>query len=94
MKVTVQFEAQLRQVAAINELQVELPDRASVNSALLCVCEQLGEPLHERLLTADGQVRPSVMVFVNDRPVVSSVNEPHQLIDGDVVLLLPPISGG
>ena len=38
MKVTVQFEAQLRQVAAINELQVELPDRASVNSALLCVC--------------------------------------------------------
>lgn len=94
MKVTFQFEAQLRQVAGINSCVVELPENVSLLAAIQHVSDEAGEVLRERLLSARKAVQPGILVFVNERPVPSALTDNHRLQSGDVILLLPPISGG
>jgi|AntAceMinimDraft_11_1070367.scaffolds.fasta_scaffold02491_4 molybdopterin converting factor small subunit len=94
MKVTFQFEAQLRQVAGVNSFDVELPENVSLLTAIQHVSEEAGEALRERLLTAEKSVQPGIMLFVNELPVPSALTDNHRLDSGDVILLLPPISGG
>ncbi len=93
MEVTIQFEAQLRQVAGLSERTVEVTDQCSLLHVLQDVTATT-EALRERVLSEDGQIQPSLLLFVNDVPVPAGTAESATLHDGDRVLLLPPISGG
>jgi molybdopterin converting factor small subunit len=94
MKVTVQFEAQLREIAGTGSTETELPDGASFLDAVQKVVVDGTDALAERLLAKDGGLQPSLMAFVNDQPVIAATAGTHQVSDGDMILLLPPISGG
>lgn len=93
MQITVQFEAQLRQVAGLNERTVDVTDDCSLLH-LLQDATLTTEALRARVLSDDGQVQPSLLLFVNDVPVPAGAAQSVVLKDGDRVLLLPPISGG
>ena len=94
MKINVQFEAQLREVAGTGRIEMNLPDQASLLDGLKKVANDSERALAERLLTKDSTIQPGVMTFVNDQPVLGSLADSHQLSEGDTILLLPPISGG
>lgn len=94
MKVNVQFEAQLRQVAGADSTELDLPEESDLLTALRQAAESGGKELQDRLLTPQGSVQSALLVFVNDQPVPASALESQPLRDGDSVLLLPPISGG
>lgn len=93
MEITIQFEAQLRQVAGVDERTVETTEGSSVLHVLQDVTAT-AKPLRERILNDEGRVQPSLLLFVNDIPVAADTAENVVLKDGDRVLLLPPISGG
>ena len=88
MKITIQFEAQLREISGEAEVILDPPDSATLPEVLTLVSEAK-DALRERLFSG-SEVSPSLMVFVNEQPVTVD----HVLHDGDTVLLLPPISGG
>lgn len=90
MKVTIQFEAQLRHLAGSPDRQIVVDDGTSVQDV---VRESVSDTpaLAEAVLDAEGRPARSVLVFVNDVPVADFAAVLNQ---GDVVLLLPPISGG
>lgn len=92
MKIDIEFEAQLREVAGQQRTSVELLDGQSLSHAIQVVTEN-SAPLRDRLLTPTGDMQPSVMVFINEQPVSVAAGG-RTLNDGDTVLLLPPISGG
>jgi molybdopterin converting factor small subunit len=94
MKVAIQFEAQLRQVAGSGNVEIDVPDGGNLLKALQQVASSGSDELRDRLFTAEGTVQPSVLVFVNDQPVSSQFANVHVLNAGDTILLLPPISGG
>ena len=94
MEITVQFEAQLRQVVGVGQAAVTLPDDSSVEEALRVTANQFGPALEERLIGADGTVQRSVLLFVNDQPIAYAAVSEQMLKAGDVLLLYPPISGG
>ena len=94
MEITVHFEAQLRQVAGIEQAAVSVPDQCSVKDALQIIAKQFGPSLGERLIAPDGTLQRSVLVFVNEQAITHDLAAGHPLEAGDVVLLYPPISGG
>jgi len=94
MEITVQFEAQLRHVAGVGLASVNLPDGSSVEDALHEVTSKFGSALGERMIAADGTTLRSILLFVNDKPVVHAAVAEQRLKSGDVLLLYPPISGG
>jgi len=93
MKIIVQFEAQLRQVAGTGEQSLDVSEGASLSDAVQQVAN-LNAGLQERLLTTEGDIQSSVLMFVNDVPVRARTADSHALAGGDRVLFLPPISGG
>ncbi len=94
MKVAIQFEAQLRQVAGAGNVDIDVPEGSNLLTALQLVASSSNDGLHDRLLTEEGALQASVLVFVNDQPVPSQSADFHVLSAGDTILLLPPISGG
>lgn len=94
MQILFQFEAQLRQIAGTGERSLEITDGTSLADALDLAVPNEEQALRERILNTDGELQPSVMLFVNDAPVTSAAASELSLTDGDRVLLLPPISGG
>ncbi|MCA9047583.1 MAG: MoaD/ThiS family protein [Planctomycetaceae bacterium] len=93
MKITVQLEAQLRQAASADVLSPELPEGSTVADALQSAAA-LSAPVKSRLFDEHNRVQRSVLVFVNDQPVSADAVEQRLLNEGDVILLLPAISGG
>ncbi|MCR9197895.1 MAG: MoaD/ThiS family protein [Planctomycetaceae bacterium] len=93
LKITMVYEAQLREVAGQAEAVIDAEGVGSLLELLQHVAGQ-NEQLRPRLLAENGELLPSLLVFVNDQPVEHSAAAARSLADGDTVLLLPPISGG
>ena len=91
MKITIQFEAQLREVAGQSEVSLDVADDTNLRQVLEEAAAD-NDTLRERLFAGDS-LSASLMVFVNDQPIAGDAND-HSLNDGATVLLLPPISGG
>lgn len=94
MKVTLQFEAQLRQVAGFAETEIETESGASVLDALQKVVSCSSDELRHRILADDGSLQPTVLLFVDDQAVPTDLAGTTTLSDNSRVLVLPPISGG
>ena len=91
MTVTVQYSGQARKAAEIDSEKVDPPDGCSMAELLGKLAEKHGA-LREMLLTADGSVQPSLMLFLNDEQVMRG--EAVAFKDGDGLMIVPPISGG
>ncbi len=94
MQVTVNYEAQLRMAAGINTETLEVVDQYNLLELLRQVAAARGANLADRLLTADGQPQPGVLLFVNEQPIPAAAAATRTLEPDDVILLYPPISGG
>lgn len=94
MKVAIQFEAQLRQVAGAGNVDIDVPEDSNLLTALEQFTSSANNELHGRLFTKQGMLQTSVLVFVNDQPVPTQTANSHLLKADDRILLLPPISGG
>lgn len=81
MRVKVRFFAQVRELAGVREMLLELPEGATVSQGLLKLREAF-----PKLPLDSGRVA----VAVNR----SYVQEEHVLSEGDELALIPPVSGG
>ena len=83
----------LRELAGEREIDVSLPDGATVRDLL----NRLGELrpiLAQRLLDEDGNIPRSVNVFVNGRDIRDLGGLDTPVMPDDEVTLLPPAAGG
>jgi molybdopterin converting factor small subunit len=94
VKITFQFESQLRHAAGRSEFSVELEPECSVSHALQVLAAVMGEEFSARVLSAGGDVQSGLLIFLNERPVLPAELAAAILNEGDVLLLYPPISGG
>jgi len=92
MKVTVEYTAQVKRAAGISAEEFEFDATCSVRDLVTRVAAEHGDPLRGLLLDADGEVQPSLLLFVGDNQV--RPGDPAPLNDRDVVTILSPISGG
>jgi molybdopterin/thiamine biosynthesis adenylyltransferase/molybdopterin converting factor small subunit len=91
MRITVRYLAQLRQVVGRPSEGVDVEAPCSVRAFLARLAEREAG-LRALLLSAEGQVRPSILVFLGSEQVRTGEDPP--LKDGDALTLLTPIAGG
>lgn len=94
MQLRVQYTAQLRSAIGCAEEQVELPDGCSLADLLVHLAGELRREAAPFVLTASGQLQPSLLVAVNNGAVAAHEAARVRIQPGDVVLLMPPIAGG
>jgi molybdopterin converting factor small subunit len=91
MKVTIRYLAQMRHAAGTASEHVETAPGSTARSLVVSLAKDRGDPLRAALLTPEGTLRPSVLLFVADRQVGADDVALH---DGDDIVVLSPIAGG
>ena len=81
MNVRVQFYAQLRDLAGASELNVDLPDKATVGELLAKIYEKV-PTLHSR--------DKSILIGAG----VEFVDRSYELKPGEEISIMPPVQGG
>lgn len=81
MKLTIQLFAVAREWAGRDEIELELPDDATVATVRHALCESLPP------LAAVGE---RIAIAVNDE----YANDSQPLNDNDCIAVIPPVSGG
>jgi molybdopterin synthase sulfur carrier subunit len=85
----------LQQLLGQRELEVELPDRATVQDAIDRMAALIGEAAVPALLVDwSGTPQPHVRIMVNGREIGFLQGLTTPLRDGDELFVLPPAGGG
>lgn len=92
MNITVQFEAQVRRAAGTASASVALGDGATIGELLRTIAETANDPVRRILVDDSGEVRSTVLIFLNDVHVPSG--SVRRLTAADSVTITSPISGG
>lgn len=92
MKVTLHYETQLKRAVGTAAETLEVPDQSGVSAVVRAAADKHGEKVAAMLLDDQGQVRPSVLIFVGDEQIGSG--DSRELADGSTLTLMSPISGG
>ena len=94
IQLRIQYSAQLRTAAGRGEEAITLDDGSSLESLVRQLAQAHGGDVAAHLLAADGSIRPSLMIARNGAAVPSTLAARTTLVDGDVILFMPPIAGG
>ena len=92
MTVHLEYHAQIRSFIGKSADTLVLAADTTVQQAIHALLQKYGEDVRGFLTTPEGELRPSILLFLGDRQVRWSV--PTPLKDGDQLLLLSPIAGG
>jgi molybdopterin converting factor small subunit len=92
MKVTVEYAAQVKKAAGIASEDVEVSEQTTAQDVVRQVARAHGGGLSDLILNGDGNLHPSILLFVGDDQITWDL--PASLVDRDVVTILSPVSGG
>jgi molybdopterin converting factor small subunit len=90
MRVTVEYFGPARDAAGLAREEVDCDAPCTAQELVMRIARARGGRLAS-LLLRDDRLSPVVLLAVNDQQVES---EPVSLRDGDVVAIIPPVSGG
>jgi sulfur carrier protein ThiS len=93
MKIHVQMMGQLRGILRNDQEELELPSAATIHDAVLAIALR-HESSRSQFVTEQGEIRPSLLLVVNDTAIPASQATKFVLHDQDQLSILPPISGG
>jgi molybdopterin synthase sulfur carrier subunit len=94
-RVKLQTFLQLKELLGHREIEVELPEGATVQDALEQMAALMGERAVPALLRGeDRSPQPYLRIMVNGRDIAFLGGVATPLLDADVVLVLPPAGGG
>ena len=91
MRVTVEYFGPAREAAGVAVEEVVLDGPCSAGELVVRVARARGGRLAALILAGD-RLAPSILLAVNDRQAAGP--EPEPLRGGDVVTVIPPVSGG
>ena len=95
MKVTLKLAGALRDIAGYTETRVQLTTGATVKQLVDAWQQQLGDRMEEQALQYQwAHATTQVSVIINDEMVPQSSALEAILKEGDVVTLLPIVTGG
>lgn len=93
MKIRVYLMGQLRGILKKDEAEFELPSPATVHDALVMIAAH-HESSRLQFVTELGEIRPSLLLVLNDAAIPVRQASMIELHDQDQLTILPPISGG
>jgi MoaD family protein len=95
IKITLHTILELKQVVGQRLTEIDLPDGSTVEDFLTYMKDRWGDRLSTHLFDPDsGAVLPYVRIMVNGQTIQFLEGIETPLVEGDEVLILPPVSGG
>jgi MoaD family protein len=97
LHVSVRYFTVLREIVGKKEETIEFPkgQKATVNSVLKCLSTKYGKEFDEYVYDPKtGEVKGFLQFLVNGRSLSGAKPMESPLSDGDVLAILPPVSGG
>jgi MoaD family protein len=97
MRVSVRFFTTLREITGKKEevLQFSKDEKATVNIILEGLKKEYGRAFKEYVYDSNtGEIKGYLQFLVNGRSLSSPGDLKSELSDGDVLAILPPVSGG
>ncbi len=91
IKVRILLWGQLKANAQTDSIELEVGQPHTVENALCSLVDSM-VPLKGMLMTDEGQLRQSILVFVNGVQLAWGQDNPLQ--DGTEITLMSPIAGG
>jgi hypothetical protein len=91
MRLTVHYVAQIKSVAGLAAEHLDLDRPTQTRDVLARLVESHG-PLRQLLLTPEGSVQPTILLFLGDEQI--GPDRPIPSRDGDVLTILSPMAGG
>ena len=92
MKITFKYFAQSRQLAGQDTESIEVNEGINVIDALTTAAEKYGDAFKTLVLEDSGNIRPSIMVLLNEAPIPHGENP--VLSEGNVISIFSPVAGG
>lgn len=92
MKIHVSYLAQLKSLRGQENETLELGEAPTVRGVIDHLANAHGAKLRDMLLTGEGKVRTSILIFAGEDQVDPESLEP--LTDGQTLTLLSPMAGG
>lgn len=92
MNVELEYTAQLKRALGRGRESLEFADGAVLFEVMSELSARYGDAAREVLYLENGDLNPSIALFVNDKQVFSAAET--RIRDGDRVTLLCPIAGG
>jgi MoaD family protein len=95
IKITLHTILELKQVVGQRLTEIDLPDGSTVEDFLTYMRDRWGDKLSTHLFDPDSSaVLPYVRIMVNGQTIQFLEDMETPLVEGDEVLILPPVSGG
>jgi len=97
MKVNVEYLANFRLITGKNREEIRLNEGCSLDELVKKLNSMYGREFCRTLLDPEGNLKPYMMLIVNNREIYPSMQiklRDIKLKDGDSVAFLPPLSGG
>jgi MoaD family protein len=91
--VETRYYAFLHEITGVRVERFNLGAGATVQTLIEALNHKYGDRLRQYVLTEKGSLRPSIAVAINGQKITGDPLR-HPLKDGDVVVIIPPISGG
>lgn len=91
MRIFVTLTGPLRQAGPT---ELDVPEGTTLTDVCRRLADAAAGDVRRHLLTVDGEIEPSLLVAVNGVGVPPEERSSRRLVDGDDVLLMPPIAGG
>ena len=92
MNITVRFETQVKRAAGVSSKVIAAGHLETVAQVVRFLAEESGDQLRGILLNDAGEIRPTIVLFLDDDHVCAADECPLQ--DGAVLTIMSPISGG
>lgn len=92
MKITITCYARFRDVFG-EVTTIDLPDKATISDTLQSFAKRAG-PDADLLINSEGAIREYVMIMCQGIRILPSDADQITLVDGETIILFPPVSGG
>ena len=92
MEITIHYTAHLKTAGGAAEQILSVADGATLRDCFETVCELIPADLRELLVDTQGQLRPAILLCVDDEQ--KPLDDPAPVRPGAQITLLAAISGG
>jgi molybdopterin synthase sulfur carrier subunit len=94
VQISVRFFTVLREITDKKEETLQLPQDATIDTALQTLAQRYGEPFTEYVYDQNGKVKGFLQFFINGQSTAAVKGLDSKLHEEDVLAIVPPVGGG
>ena len=94
ISITLKYFATIRDITGKKEESLPLEKGHSAKDLLIRLVETYGEKLSQSLFNEKREPRENLTFLINGQAIKGEDLDERKLKDGDIFVILPPISGG